>query len=182
MNRALPLACLLLACTLLLAGCSETQAEGDSAAVTPLDAAAIEAGVITDPDTLDLAGSFADTGGTGSDAFCASGNRASGYKVGVLVTFGAASQCEAQGRAALAGEQVQIDLTRNGNGEAMTGCSFAAAFDGNALALPGSLPGGCAAACGDRGSLAGASFALVETGERAASRARGRGIERLCAG
>lgn len=177
MNRALPLACLA-----LLGACSETQAEGDSAVVTALDAAAIEAGVIADPDRLDLAGSFSDTGGTGSDAFCASGNRDSGYKVGVLVTFGAGSQCEAQGKAALSGEQVRVDLTRTGQGNAMRGCSFAARFDGNALALPGSLPGGCAAACSDRGSLAGASFALVEAGQKAALLQRGRSATRLCTG
>lgn len=177
MNRALPLAWLA-----LLAGCSETQAGGDSAVVTPLDAAAIEAGVITDPDRLDLAGSFSDTGGTGSDAFCASGNRDAGYKVGVLVTFGASSQCEGRGDAALSGEQVRIDLTRNGDGDTMNGCSFAARFDGNALSLPGSLPGGCAAACSDRGSLAGASFALVEAGQAAALQQRGRSAARLCAG
>lgn len=177
MKHALPLIGLL-----LLAGCSETRAGDDEAAVTPLDAAAIEAGVITDPDALDLAGSFADTGGTGSDAFCASGTRAAGYKVGALVTFGSSSQCEAQGTAALQGEQVRIDFTRNGEGDPMSGCSFTARFDGNAVAVPGNLPGGCASACSDRGSFAGAGFALVEPGDQAARQARGRGVARLCGG
>lgn len=176
MTRALLLACL------VLAGCSETQAGGDGAAVTALDAAAIEAGVMADPQSLDLAGSFADAGGTGSDAFCARGDRQHGYAIGALVTFGADSQCEAQGRATLAGEQVRIDLTRNGKGEPITGCSFTARFDGNGLALAGRLPGGCARACSDRGSLAGAGFALVEPGDKAALDVRGRGVPRLCGG
>lgn len=172
----------LLMAWLVLAGCSETRADDDEAAVTPLDTAAIEAGVMTDPGSLDLAGSFADTGGTGSDAFCARGSRQAGYTIGALVTFGAESQCEAQGRAMLTGEQVRIDLTRNGKGDAISGCSFAARFDGNGLTLDGNLPGGCARACSDRGSFAGAGFALVEPGEQAALAVRGRGVARLCGG
>ena len=167
---------------LLVAGCSETQAEGDGAAVTPLDAAAIDAGVIADPQAIDLAGSFADTGGTGSDAFCARGNRRQGYKVGVLVTFGSSTQCEGTGRAELAGEVARISLSRTGDGDAIAGCSFDAHFDGSALALPGSVPAACAAVCGDRASLAGASFALVEPGDAAARTAPGRTIRKLCAG
>lgn len=176
MKRTLALACL------MLAGCSETQAEGDGAAVTPLDAAAIDAGVIADPQAIDLAGSFADTGGTGSDAFCARGNREQGYKVGVLVTFGGSTQCEGTGRAELTGERARISLSRTGKGEAIAGCSFDAYFDGNALAVPGSVPAACASLCGDRASLAGASFALVEQGDAAASSASGRAIRKLCAG
>lgn len=167
---------------LMLAGCSETRAGDDEAAVTPLDAAAIEAGVIADPDIIDLSGSFADTSGTGSDAFCARGNRRDGYAVGVLVSFGGSSQCEGQGRAALSGEQARISLTRNSSGDAVDDCSFLARFDGSALALAGSLPAACQAVCSPRASLAGASFALVETGDRAAGATRGRTIKRLCGG
>jgi hypothetical protein len=176
MKRAIALCCL------MLAGCSETQAGADADAVTALDAAAIEAGVIADPDAIDLAGSFADVGGTGSDAFCARGDRDDGYDVGVLVTFGATSQCEAQGTAALRGEQARISLTRNGKGKPVGDCSFTARFDGNGLALPGSLPAACQAVCSDRASLAGASFALVEPGDAAAGAARGRAIKALCSG
>lgn len=170
-----------LAC-LVLAGCSETRADDDEAAVTPLDAAAIEAGVIADPQAIDLAGNFADTGGAGNDAFCARGDRQGGYAVGVLVTFGSTTQCEAQGVASLTGEQARISLNRSGKGNAISGCSFDARFDGSGLALPGSLPDGCEAVCNSRASLAGASFALVEPGDDAAATARGRSIERLCAG
>ncbi|MBL0967309.1 MAG: hypothetical protein IBJ05_10905, partial [Blastomonas sp.] len=104
---------------LLLAGCSVSQAGGDDSARTPLDAAAIDAGVIADPQAIDLAGSFADPGATGSDAFCARGNRASGYKVGMLVTFGASSQCEGTGSARLAGETAAFTLSRDGDGDAL---------------------------------------------------------------
>ncbi|MFN3817890.1 hypothetical protein [Blastomonas sp.] len=167
---------------LLLGGCSETRAGGDTAAVTPLDAAAIEAGVLADPQDIDLAGSFADTAGTGSDAFCARGDRRKGYAVGVAVSFGGASQCEAQGTATLSGEQATISLDRSGKGSAVSGCRFSARFDGNGLALPGSLPAGCLAACSGRASLAGASFSLIEPGDDAAAAARGRSLDRLCSG
>lgn len=170
----------LLAC-LLLAGCSVSQAGGDEDAMTPLDAAAIDAGVIADPEQIDLAGNFADPGATGSDAFCARGNREQGYKVGVLVTFGGSSQCEATGSAGLSGETAEVTLSRNGKGDAIAGCRFSARFDGNALALPGSVPAACAAVCSDRASLAGASFALVEPGNAAAGGASGRSVKRLCA-
>lgn len=176
MRRALALA------FLMMAGCSETQAEGDSNAVTPLDAAAIDAGVLADPQAIDLAGSFADIGGTGSDAFCARGNLAKGYKVGVLVTFGGSTQCEGTGSALLKGERARISLNRTSGGDAIAGCSFDAHYDGNALALPGSVPAACAAVCSDRASLAGASFALVEQGDDAARTASGRVIKALCAG
>lgn len=179
--RQVVLTGLALAC-LLLAGCSETRAGDDEAPVTPLDVAAIEAGVIADPQAIDLAGSFADVGGTGSDAFCARGDRQRGYSVGVLVTFGGSSQCEAQGSASLAGEMARISLNRSGKGDALSGCTFTARFDGSGLALPGSLPAACLAACSNRASLAGASFALVEPGDDAAGAARGRAIKRLCAG
>lgn len=171
----------LLAC-LVLGGCSVSQAGGDDAARTPLDAAAIDAGVIADPQAIDLAGSFADPGATGSDAFCARGDRAKGYRVGVLVTFGASSQCEGTGSAKLAGETADLSLSRNGDGDAIAGCRFSAQFDGNALALPGSVPAACAALCSDRASLAGASFALVEPGDAAAAGASGRSVKRLCSG
>lgn len=177
MRRATPV---FLGACLALAGCSETQAGDDAAAVIPLDAAAIEAGVIADPEAIDLAGSFADTGGTGNDAFCARGDRQSGYAIGVLVTFGGSSQCEAQGTATLSGERANISLNRSGKGRALSGCSFSARFDGNSLALPGSLPAQCLAACSNRASLAGASFALVEPGDDAAGMARGRAIGQLC--
>ncbi|MDM7957165.1 MULTISPECIES: hypothetical protein [Blastomonas] len=178
MKRLAVSACL--GACLMLAGCSETRAGDDEAAVTPLDAAAIEAGVIADPLVLDLAGSFADAGGTGSDSFCARGNRDQGYAVGVLVTFGGSSQCEGQGRAVLTGEQARISLTRSATGASVDDCSFSARFDGSALALAGSVPAGCQAVCSNRASLAGASFALVENGDRAALAARGRDINRLC--
>lgn len=171
----------LLAC-LLLTGCSVSQAGGDDDALTPLDAAAIDAGVIADPQAIDLAGSFADMGATGSDAFCARGDRDAGYKVGLLVSFGASSQCEAVGSATLAGETAEISLSRNGDGDAVAGCRFSAHFDGNALALPGSVPAACSALCSDRASLAGAAFALVEPGNAAAAGATGRSVKRLCAG
>lgn len=167
---------------LLLAGCGQIKPGDDSTAVTALDAAAIEAGVIADPDAVDLAGGFADIGGTGSDAFCARGNREQGYDIGVLVTFGEGSQCEAQGRATLAGEQVQINLSRTGKGKPLSGCSFTARFDGNGLALPGSVPEDCQPVCSARASLAGASFALVQAGDSAAGAARGRSVKRLCPG
>jgi hypothetical protein len=170
----------LLAC-LLLAGCSVSQAGGDEDAVTPLDAAAIDAGVITDPQALDLAGSFADPGATGSDSFCARGSRDAGYKVGMLVTFGGSSQCEGTGSARLAGETATIDLARSSDGDAVAGCRFTARFDGNALVLPGTLPPACLAVCSARASLAGAAFALVEPGNAAADTASGRSIRHLCA-
>lgn len=171
----------LLAC-LMLAGCSVSQAGGDNDAMTPLDAAAIDAGVIADPQAIDLAGSFADPGATGSDAFCAQGNRDKGYKVGLLVSFGASTQCEGTGSAMLAGETAEISLSRNGEGDTIGGCRFSARFDGNALALPGSVPAACSALCTHRASLAGASFALVEPGNAAAAGASGRSLKRLCAG
>uniref|UniRef100_UPI003592FAD8 hypothetical protein n=1 Tax=Blastomonas sp. TaxID=1909299 RepID=UPI003592FAD8 len=140
---------------LLLAGCSETRAGGDDAPSVPLEAAAIEAGVITDADALDLAGVFSDASGTGADGFCASGNRIDGYDIGLIVTFGPDIACEAVGRAALSGEEATISLTETGSGKPLKGCTIKARFDGSALILPGRVPDGCAIACAPRASLSG---------------------------
>jgi len=145
-----------------------------------LDQAAIDAGVIADPETIDLAGLYTNAGGGGPDRLCASGARDAGYSIGLLVAFGARSQCEATGAARFDGDRVAIEVLRTASGKPVADCRFLARFDGAQLSLPGSVPAACAAACTPRASLAGAVFALADSGSAAARTAHGRAIKRLC--
>ena len=174
---------------LSIASCSAPEPEPKAdQELSALDNAAIDAGLITDPDQLDLQGVYETRSALGTDRFCAIGNRDAGYEIGVLAVFGRDSQCEARGRATINGDELQIELNEHpegevsgAEGEAIKACQFTAFFDGTVVRLPGELPKVCDSICSDRASFAGVNFQLVEQGLPAATRTRGRGFKRLCA-
>lgn len=138
-----------------------------------LEEAAIDSGAIPDLGQLSLAGRYEQSSELGADKFCAVGD-GKDYKIGIVAAFGPTAQCEGQGRATLSGETVRIELSGEEN------CSFEASFDGVEIRMPGNVPEACASYCSDRASLAGVSIPLVEEGDAAAERIRGREIEKLC--
>ena len=139
-----------------------------------LEEAAIESGLIPDPDDIVVSGRFERRSDVGTDKFCAISEGEEEARIGMLAVFGADSQCEARGTARWQGEQVHLELAGK------DACSFEAQFDGVALQLPGSLPPGCESYCNGRGSFSGVQFFLVETGDAAARSSRGRDFVRLC--
>ncbi|MBY8820985.1 hypothetical protein [Sphingomonas colocasiae] len=152
----------ILALSLLLAGCS-AQAPADNGAAggaSDLETAAIAAGAIPDPRTAPIEGLYERSGDGGPDRVCLLRDGGESYRIGIDVMFGDETECLARGNAVRNGERVSITLA--GKGE----CRIEARFDGREIALPGSVPDGCAAYCTRRGSLAG--FAL---GQSSASRA-----------
>jgi len=163
----------------LLVACSQPASAPDSPK-SDLENAALEAGLITDPDTLDLAGTFETRSALGADRFCAIGSRDAGYDIGMLAVFGGDSQCEARGKASISGETIAIELAEDGDSKAIKKCSFLAFFDGVVIRLPGQLPQACADACSNRASFAGVTFSIVESGSDAALNMRGRNLARLC--
>lgn len=164
--------------TLLLAGCDQGQQDSAKAVaeLSPLEQAAIDAGVIPDVRNVTLSGAFERRSDLGTDRFCAVGNDENGYQIGMIAVFGPATKCEGLGEAERDGEKVRITLNSEDT------CSFSARFDGVELELPGSLPKGCASYCSARAGFEGVSFYMIGEGDAVARSTSGRDFENLCPG
>lgn len=163
---------------LFLAACGPGQPDSDKkvAELSPLEQAAIDAGVIPDVRTMTLAGAFERRSDLGTDRFCAVGNDENGYQIGMIAVFGPAAKCEGLGEAERDGETVRITL------DSEEKCSFTARFDGVELELPGGLPDSCASYCSARAGFEGVSFYMVGEGDAVARSTSGRDFENLCPG
>ena len=163
---------------LVLAACGQQPAKEETAAaeLSPLEKAAIDAGVIPDVRKVTLAGAFERRSDLGTDRFCAVGNDENGYQIGMIAVFGPAAKCEGLGEAERDGETVRISL----NSEEK--CSFTARFDGVELQLPGELPASCASYCSPRAGFEGVSFYIIGEGDEVARSTSGRDFESLCPG
>jgi hypothetical protein len=163
---------------LFLAGCGQGQSGSEQpvAAVSSLEQAAIDAGVIPDVRNVTLSGAFERQSDLGTDRFCAVGNDENGYQVGMIAVFGPGTKCEGLGEAERSGENVRITL----NSEEK--CSFTARFDGVELELPGGLPDGCASYCSPRAGFEGVSFFMIGEGDAVARSTSGRDFDNLCPG
>lgn len=153
------------AALLLLGGCQGQS--GPDARPTPsgLEAAAIEAGVISDPANTDPTGLYA----RDRDKICVVPS-ATAFHIGVHVDYGDDYFCNGSGEATRTGEMLHVDLT------IAPGCSFDAKFDGDRIAIPGRLPDACQKACSKRASLAGLNVErLSDSPSEAAALRDGRG-------
>ena len=130
---------------LLLAACSrQPDAPRQTAApATGLEAAAIEAGVIPDPNGADIAGLYA----RDTDRMCVVPT-ATAYRIGVYVDYGEDQNCGGSGVVTRVGETLNVDFP------IAPGCNFDARFEGDRIAFPGRVPDGCAKLCSNRASLA----------------------------
>jgi hypothetical protein len=130
---------------LLLGGCHD-QASQPAAPATPtsLEAAAIAAGVIADPDNSDPTGLFA----RDRDRLCVV-STSTAYRVGVYVDYGDDQACSGTGRATRAGETLHIEMDN------APSCSFDAQFEGDRISFPGRLPDACNRICSRRASISG---------------------------
>ncbi|WOE73821.1 hypothetical protein [Alterisphingorhabdus coralli] len=141
-----------------------------------LDEAAIAAGIIVDPEALDLQGLYERDSGYGKDRFCAIRQESGRYDVGVLAVFGESIQCEGRGVASLDAGNVRMTLRRDKEET----CELTATFDGAMLKIAGEVADSCAALCSPRASLAGVEIPLIDNSKDAATKAKGRDIDRLC--
>jgi len=140
MKRTLPLMLLVLA-----AGCAREagQPANSGTAATGLEAAAIEAGVIPDPNSTDIAGLYA----RDTDRVCVVPS-ATAYRVGVFVDYGDRISCGGSGTVTRAGEKLQLEFDN------ADGCSFEARFEGDRIIFPANLPHACEKLCARRASMA----------------------------
>lgn len=168
---------------LLLAACNGTLEDNsqETQSSEDLDQAAINAGILTDPDNIKLEGRFETRNDIGTDKFCAIKNGDNDYRVGILAVFGADSFCEGRGEANLDGENLNISLNQSIR-ETDENCEFTASFDGISLQLPGEMPEACAKFCNNRASLTGTQYFQVEIGDEPARQSRGREFRPLCEG
>ncbi len=172
MNRGVALLCIA-----LLAGCGDNAPSalgGGNDVGSELDEAAIEAGIMPDPDEIEFAGRFETRSELGTDKFCAVSSGANKFGIGFIALFGPESKCEGKGTATVNGDKVRISLGGKGN------CAFDARYDGLELRFPGSVESGCASYCSPRASLSGTHYFMVQPGDTAARNTLGRDIERLC--
>ncbi len=153
----------------------ETQSSAD------LDQAAINAGILTDPDDVKLEGRFETRNDIGTDKFCAIKTGDEDYNIGILAVFGADSFCEGRGIANLDGEDLNIILNQSSK-KISEDCEFTASFDGVSLQIPGVLPEVCAKFCNNRASLSGTQYFQIENGNEAAKKSNGRELKPLCKG
>lgn len=147
---------------------------GGESAGAALDATAVAAGILPDPEKSDLAGRYETRGDIGVDKLCAVKTSANSFDIGFLSISGSESKCEGTGSARVDGEKVEIVL--NGQGD----CKFTARYDGFELRFPAVIDGGCAQYCSDRASFSGTHYFMIEPGNSAARDTLGRDIERLC--
>lgn len=151
----------------------ETQSSAD------LDQAAINAGILTDPDDIKLEGRFETRSDIGTDKFCAIKTGDEDYNIGILAIFGADSFCEGRGIASLDGENLRVTLNQSSK-NISENCEFTASFDGVSLQLPGELPEPCAKFCNNRASLSGTQYFQIENGNDLAKKSNGRELKPLC--
>ena len=131
---------------LLLTACSGEAQKPNTARIAPsagLEAAAIEAGVIADPASTDIAGLYA----RDTDRVCIVPN-ATSYRIGVFVDYGDDQACSGSGVITRTGESLKVDFP------SAPGCNFAARFEGDRIVFPGQVPDACNALCEKRASVA----------------------------
>ncbi|THD36753.1 MAG: hypothetical protein E7773_07070 [Sphingomonas sp.] len=154
----------------LLGSCSSQSTPDAKPTPSSLEAAAIDAGIISDPANTDPTGLYA----RDRDKVCVVPS-ATAFHVGVYVDYGDDYFCSGSGGATRAGETLHVELT------SAPGCSFDAKFDGDRIAVPGALPDACQKACSKRASLAGLNVErLSDSPSEAAALRDGRG-KMLCA-
>lgn len=161
-----------LAC-LLLAACSKAS-DKPTATVAPasgLEAAAIDAGVIADPASTDIAGLYA----RDTDRVCIVPN-ATAYRIGVFVDYGENQTCGASGVVSHVGETLNVDFPQ------APGCNFDARFEGDRIVFPGEVPRACSDICRGRASVAALDLERLSESVSEASTLRDARGKLLCSG
>ncbi|KQR81413.1 hypothetical protein ASG07_12180 [Sphingomonas sp. Leaf343] len=154
-----------------MAGCSgETPVRTSDTAGARLEATALQQGLIVDPATVTLGGSWA----RDSDRLCVVGEENGDQRVGIVSDYGEGPACSATGRVRRDGERLELELR--------DGCRFDARFEGDRIEFPAEIPDACAALCTGRATLAAIRVERLSASTSEARTLRGRDGEQLCPG
>ena len=159
---------------LLIAGCSGSDKKAETAnqaAPIGLEAAAIEAGVIPDPNNSDISGLYARE----TDRVCVVPT-ATAFRIGVFVDYGDQQNCGGSGVVTRVGEKLHVEFDK------AEGCSFEARFEGDGIVFPGRLPDACQKLCQRRASMAGLDVSRLSESVSEASTLRDSRGKLLCSG
>ncbi len=130
------------AIALIIGGC------GDDASPEPppgdggrLESAAVRAGLVTDPASAPVIGSYASDG----DRICVLPGEGGRLRVGVVADYGEGQRCFGRGEATRSGGSLEV---------ALGACRLTARVDGERITFPAALPDECDALCTGRATLA----------------------------
>ena len=163
MTRAAPLA------LLLLAACQrgEPAATGNSAG-DRIEAAARGSGLVIDPATRPLTGSWARE--TDHACIVPAGGQS---RIGVVIDYGEGQACAGRGTVRQDGGALDVRLGA---------CRLRATFDGERIVFPGAVPATCDRLCTGRASLAAMTVDRLSDSASEAATLRAPNGRLLCAG
>lgn len=138
---------------------------------TGLEAAAIEAGVIPDPNGTDITGLYVSE----ADRVCIVPS-ATSYRIGVTVDYDDREHCGGTGVVSRSGETLHVAFDTRRAAD----CSFDARFEGDRIVFPGRLPAGCQALCTQHATLSGLALDRLSESASEASTLRDSRGKLLC--
>jgi hypothetical protein len=130
-----------LALALVLTACGSQPQPANDTPGARLEAAAVRAGLVSDPATASLAGSWA----RDTDRVCVVAAPGDTFRIGALIDYGEGQGCAASGTAQRRGDRVAVTFGA---------CRFTAQFEGDRIVFPAEVPGACDRLCKGRASLA----------------------------
>lgn len=151
----------------------EKPAGNAAAAPSSLERAAIEAGVVTDPNSQSPIGLYRNRHEAGLDSFCIVHGEEGKLRFGLEAAFGEGIECSGKGTARLSGDKLILNFARSA-------CLAVVQYDGDRVSFPGAMDIECRSLCTNRGSLEGVSMPRVSREESVARGARARRGGRLC--
>ena len=153
---------------LLLGGCHRAEPGAGATAGDRLEAAAVASGLVIDPATRSLTGSWARE----TDRACVvpAGDNS---RIGIAIDYGEGQACAGRGTLRRNGDSLYIRL-----GD----CRVQASFDGDRITFPGSVPAACERLCTGRASLAAMTVDRLSDSASEAATLRSPDGRLLCAG
>ena len=147
---------------------------GGNAAMSSLERAALETGVISNASTVSPVGLFATQHEAGRDQLCLVPEKDKHFRFGVEVVFGTEQYCRGKGTARQAGDKLIMNFSDRSK------CLVVAQYDGDRISLPGALDVKCDDLCTGRGSLEGVSLGRITNDATSAMKATDRSRNAMC--
>jgi hypothetical protein len=153
---------------LLLAACGPAQPEAGNTAGDRIEAAARASGLVIDPASRSLTGSWARE--TDHACIVPAGNDT---RIGVMIDYGEGQTCA--GRGTLTRDGAALDIW-------LGGCRVRASYDGERITFPGAVPAACERLCSGRASLAALVVDRLSDSASEAATLRAPNGQLLCSG